>query len=114
MQPDYPTRFERDTGGTETEWLDRLGGACRDHPLTLREGSARVAIDGGSLSLNWRPLPPRRIALMCMPRLQVEFRFDGILPTAQFADDGMLQTGADEERLVTGFDIFCRLEAVRQ
>jgi hypothetical protein len=33
-------------------------------------------LPGGKLRLQWRPLPPRRIALIRMPRLHVSFRFD--------------------------------------
>ena len=62
MQPDYPAAFERDTNGTEAEWLARLPGACA----------------GGTLELAWTALPPRRIALLQMPRMAVRFRFEGV------------------------------------
>ncbi len=93
MQPDYPAAFERDTGGTEAEWLGRLPGACGPHALTLGERCATVAIAGGRLSLDWTPLPPRRIALMCMPRMAVRFRFDDL------ADDA-------RERFMRYFDLY--------
>ena len=78
MQSDYPARFTRDTGGTEAEWLGRLTGACNGQPIEIGERRATIAIDGGVLALAWRPLPPRRIALMSMPRLEVEFVFENL------------------------------------
>jgi hypothetical protein len=78
MQADYPASFERDTGGTEAEWLRRLPGACHGHPIRVGTGRARVQIDAGSLQLDWLVLPPRRIALMTMPRMSVRFHFEGL------------------------------------
>ncbi|HEU4459381.1 MAG TPA: hypothetical protein VFR90_09690 [Methylibium sp.] len=77
MQP-VPAEFERDTAGTEAEWLARLPGACHGHALELGPSSARVGVDAGWLRLHWRVLPPRRIALLSMPRMAVAFRFDGV------------------------------------
>ena len=71
-------RFERDCGCTEAEWLGWLPGAVRDHALTPRPGGALVHIGDGTLNLSWAPLPPRRIALLSMPRLGVRFDFDGV------------------------------------
>lgn len=94
MQPDYPRVFERDTGGTEAEWRMRLPGACGVRSLVFEgEHAARVSIDGGSLLLQWRSLPPRRIALMTMPRLSVRFEFDGV-------------TDAERERFMRYFDLY--------
>lgn len=33
---------------------------------------------GGRLHLTWTVLPPRRIALRCLPRLQMHYRFEGV------------------------------------
>lgn len=78
MQADYPCSFERDTGGTEAEWLLRLPGACNGNPLRVEGARATVMLgDGASLRLAWRELPPRQIALMRMPRMAVSFRFEG-------------------------------------
>lgn len=93
MQPDYPLHFVRDTGGTEAEWLARLVGACNEHSVEVGEHRARVAIGDGELSLQWGPLPPRRIALMNLPRLQVEFRFE------RLDDDG-------RRRFMRYFDLY--------
>jgi hypothetical protein len=47
--------------------------------LRLRAGEAEVDIGGsGHLLLRWQVLPPRSIALMRMPRLQVAYRFSGL------------------------------------
>lgn len=78
MQADYPSSFERDTGGTETEWLSRLSGACQGHPVELEPGGACVTIGAGHLRLGWKVLPPRRIASMSIARMSVRYRFDGV------------------------------------
>ena len=93
MQADYPAVFERDTAGTEGEWLQRLPGACGDHLLTLGERSARVTIGTGGLSLGWVVLAPRQIALLRMARMAVSFRFEGV-------DDGSRQ------RFMRYFDLY--------
>lgn len=85
MQADYPASFDRDTGGTEGEWLQRLPGACRGLPLEIEGRRARVGLDGGSLLLAWEVLPPRKIAAMRFPRLMVAFRFEGVADAAREA-----------------------------
>lgn len=79
MQADYPPVFERDMGCTEAEWLHWLPGAIGDHPWR-REGS-RLRVDfatGGRLELAWTVASPRVIALIRLPRLLVQFRFDAV------------------------------------
>jgi len=78
MQTDYPPSFERDTGGTEAEWLSRLVGACHGHPVELRSGGARIEVPPGVLDIEWQVLPPRRIALLSIAHMWVRFRFDGV------------------------------------
>ncbi|MBA3588657.1 hypothetical protein [Methylibium sp.] len=85
MQADYPASFERDTAGTEAEWLLRLPGACGSCAVRVEGASATVAIGSGRLLLHWSELPPRRIALMCMPRMTVGFRFEGVTDEARQA-----------------------------
>ncbi len=75
---DTPERFERDYGCSLAEWLRSLPEAVHGHPLALAEGAATVRIGGGSLALRWERLPPRRIALLSLPRLAVHFAFDGV------------------------------------
>jgi hypothetical protein len=78
MSPDFSPDFERDYGCTEAEWLRWLPGAVGAHALQLTPGAAQVEIDGGRLRIRWAELPPRRIALLHLPRLQVEFGFDAV------------------------------------
>lgn len=76
----YAEAFERDTGCTEAEWLGWLPGACQGHPLTLgpRPGQAQVTLGAGHLVLDWQVLPPRRIALVQLPRMMVRYRFTDV------------------------------------
>ena len=78
MQAAYPAGFEREMGCTEAELLRWLPGAVNGHALTLMPCSAEVIVGSGHLVLAWRELPPRRIALMSMPRLAIVFRFEGV------------------------------------
>jgi hypothetical protein len=81
-----PERFEREYGCTETEWLRWLPGAVRDQPLSQPlAGAAHVGIGGGALRLAWTVLPPRQIAMICMPRMAVAFEFDSVGDTARAA-----------------------------
>jgi hypothetical protein len=78
--------FEREHGCTDAEWRGWLPGAVRDHALALGAAPvAQVHIGGGDLQLQWQVLPPRRIALIVMPRLQVVYRFSGVPPAARQA-----------------------------
>ncbi|MCX7693481.1 hypothetical protein LCC91_02780 [Tepidimonas taiwanensis] len=78
MQSDYPETFEREMGCTVDEWLGWLPAAIGDHPW-VRDGDAvRVNLGAGTLTLEWRPLPPRQIALIRLPRLWVRFAFAGV------------------------------------
>lgn len=79
MAPDVPAFFEREQGFTEAEWQRCLPGAVRDRTLVFTgPGRAVVDIGAGTLALSWTVLPPRRIALITMPRLAVRYRFDGV------------------------------------
>lgn len=78
MQSAYAERFEREMGCTEAEWLMWLPAAIGDHEWQQQAGSATVAIASGTLRLDWRTGEPRVIALMRMPRLHVNFRFEGL------------------------------------
>ena len=85
MQASYAPRFDREMGCTEAEWLHWLPGATRGHTLAVTSGAASVAIGSGELRLAWQVLPPRRIALLCIPRLAVAFRFEGVDDAAREA-----------------------------
>jgi len=78
MQPRCAAQFERDMGCTEAELLHWLPGATRGLPLSVGLRWAQVTLNSGSLRLEWTVLEPRRIALLCIPRLAVSFRFDGV------------------------------------
>ncbi|MCU0968774.1 MAG: hypothetical protein MUF03_08100 [Rubrivivax sp.] len=72
-------QFEREQGCTEAEWLGWLPVAVHGHPLHRNvPGEAIVEIDAGTLTLRWQPLEPRQIALIRLPRMRVQYRFDGV------------------------------------
>lgn len=70
-------------GTTEAEWLAALPRAIGEHPFDLDIGQARVQIGQGHLQLRWHPLHPRVIALLHMPRLAVQFAFEGVQEDAR-------------------------------
>lgn len=79
----FPTdaeSFSREYGCTEAEWRGWLRGpAVGEVPATPQGAdAARVTLAEGHLSLRWTVLPERRIALVRLPRLQVDFRFEGV------------------------------------
>ena len=78
--PPGQTEFSREHGCTEDEWLRWLPGAVRDNAWTLmRPGKARVVLaSGGTLTLRWHGLPQRRLGQTLMPRLSVNYLFDGV------------------------------------
>lgn len=78
MQAHYPPQFSRETGCSEAEWLQTLPRACAPHELRLGPQQASVQIDAGQLHLAWQVLPPRRIALLNLPRLAVSYRFEAV------------------------------------
>ena len=78
MQSDYPERFERDVGCSETEWLAWMPRAIGAHPWQRLGSSIEVHIPPGRLTIHWRPLPERRIALLRLQRLLVVFAFEGL------------------------------------
>jgi hypothetical protein len=78
MAASMPAAFDREMGCTADELRAWLPGAAGDHALTLRAGEAEIAIGPGRLRLAWQDLPPRRIALLTMPRLAVQFRFEDV------------------------------------
>jgi hypothetical protein len=78
---EVPARFTRDYGCTEVEWLRWLPDATAPGVLTQpAAGIADVSLPGGQLRLSWQALPPRRIALISLPRLEVRFDFTGLGP----------------------------------
>jgi hypothetical protein len=78
MQGWYPEQFEREMGCTAAELEQWLPGAGGGRPVTMIPGGAEIGVGEGRLTLRWRALPARRIALLQMPRLAVSFRFEGV------------------------------------
>ncbi len=75
---DLGERFERDHGCTTAEWLRWLPEAAHGHALAIDGPRARIAIGDGALHVSWRELPPRQIALIRLPRLEVAYAFEGV------------------------------------
>jgi len=76
MQSAYAEQFEREMGCTEAEWLMWLPAAIGEHEWRLDASSAEIKIGSGALALKWRTGEPRVIAMMRVPRLHVDFRFE--------------------------------------
>lgn len=77
MQSHYPEVFDRDMACTEAEWLAWLPKAVGEFAWQRAGSSVRVQLGQGQLEIEWQALPPRVIALMRLPRLQMRFRFSG-------------------------------------
>jgi len=78
--------FSRDYGCTEADWTRWLGEAspgCR--VAHEAPGRATVHLPQGRLQLCWQVLPPRRIALVSLPRLGVSFTFEDATPEQRAA-----------------------------
>jgi hypothetical protein len=75
MQSHYEARFAREMGCTGSELQAWLPGASRHAPIDWEPDGARVKLGTGVLRMQWEALPPRRIALVTLPRLSVQFDF---------------------------------------
>jgi hypothetical protein len=73
MQADYPFTFEREMGCGADELRAWLPGACGERAIVWRAHGADIALERGSVGIDWQPLEPRRIALITLPRLRVRF-----------------------------------------
>ena len=80
-----PERFVREMACSEADWLRWLPQAIGAQHWKLHAQSAGVRLGDGALGLKWQVLAPRAIALVRLPRLQVEFRFGGVAPQARQA-----------------------------
>jgi hypothetical protein len=78
MQSHYAEQFERDMSCTEVEWLRWLPAAIGALKHQQIAGQAVVQFEPGALRLSWRELEPLRIAMVRLPRLRVEFVFQGL------------------------------------
>jgi hypothetical protein len=80
VQSDYPEHFVRDMACTEAEWLGWLPRALNGHDWRLNGALLTVPVGDGTLSVRWHTLAPRVIALLKLPRLNVEYDFQGVSP----------------------------------
>jgi hypothetical protein len=79
VQSHYPFAFEREMGCTTEELRAWLPGASGGRTIEwLGDGGALVELDEGRAALHWQALPPRRIALIALPRLRVRFEARGV------------------------------------
>jgi hypothetical protein len=83
MQGWYAEHFEREMGCTAAELASWISAASGGRHVESSPGGAEIGIDTGRLLLRWQPLAPRQIALLCMPRLAVSFRFERVEETAR-------------------------------
>ena len=85
MQSSYDAEFDREMGCTEAEWLGWLPAAIGTHPYQLSRAAVHVTLPGGTLAIHWQAGLPRVIALLRMPRLLVNFRFQQLDDAARYA-----------------------------
>jgi hypothetical protein len=76
--PGVAMAFEREYGCTEPNGCATCPRGSTAGPGAGAPSRARVTLHPGQLHLQWSKLPPRRIALLNMPRLQVGFRFEAV------------------------------------
>lgn len=73
------TRTMGCSGGELAGWLPRaLPGATLAIESDAAHGSCCAGFADGELSIEWRLLPPRRIALLSVPQLEVRFCYSGL------------------------------------
>jgi hypothetical protein len=78
MQSHYPFEFEREMGCTAAELRGWLPGASGERLIAWQDDGARIEMDAGRVTIAWRALEPRRIALVTLPRLHVRFEASGV------------------------------------
>ena len=69
--------LQREMGCTREEFVRWLPGATRHAPMALHADRALVHAGPVTVEIAFTPAPPRKIALMVLPVLQVSFRFTG-------------------------------------
>lgn len=81
--------LSREMGCTEADFARWLPGATRHAPLESHPCGAGqrhvVTVENGSVEILATPAPPRRIAGIILPVLQVSFRFIGLDPCRRAA-----------------------------
>ena len=78
MQAFYPFAFEREMGFTEQQLRSWLPEACGGREIGWGDRCAELRLDGQRVTVEWQALPPRRIALLTLPRLAVRFDANGV------------------------------------
>lgn len=80
------TRIMGCNGSELAGWLQR---ALPDARLAVESaadtGHCRASFADGELLIEWRCLAPRRIALLCLPQLEVRFSYSGLEPARREA-----------------------------
>ncbi len=71
-----PDVFEREMGFGLLEWQRMLDVALAPWAWKWQDTRAEIVLSEGSVVIDWVALPPRRIALVQLPRLKVRFAFD--------------------------------------
>jgi hypothetical protein len=86
MTGDLPgDELRREMGCTREEFLRWLPGASRYAPIVLNGNLHRVLLDDGAVEISIAELPPRHIASITLPVLEVRFRFVGMDAAARAA-----------------------------
>lgn len=65
-------------GCTRAEFISWLPGAIRQAPFRIDGDAVTIATQGGSVEITLEEKAPRRIGLLAMPMLGVNFRFSGL------------------------------------
>lgn len=73
-------------GCTSAELLASLATALAGATLQIDadRASASAVFDGGTLNIRWSALPPRRIALLAIPRTLVSFQYERMSPARRY------------------------------
>lgn len=87
MTPEnVPADFEHTMGCTAADLLRCLPMALPQATIAVdpAAGVVHAVFSDGALLLTWRSLPDRRIALLAVPRLQVQFAYTGMAPERRY------------------------------
>lgn len=81
-----PEQFERVMGCTKADLLSWLPRALPSASLTVdaAQSTCTATLPEGHLQLTWLTLPPTRIALLVIPRLNVSFAYKGLSPEQRY------------------------------
>ena len=77
--------LRREMGCTRNEFLRWLPGASKHAPIVMNGDVWRVLSEHGPVEVRIAELPPRRIASITLPVLEVRFRFIGMDADARAA-----------------------------